>query len=165
MGTIFLRSDSDHEIKCNKGSSITKIGDDRFISLDLELYNQLNFSLPKLHYSHSQFLRICKKHDTRIFPQVRVTSVESCVQQKFPTVDPNQPQTAVLLPPACQPLESNLILVAEASCKTSRNDVSHTSSVVFRPVSRGIKAEWKDSESTRYHTSLNKTRSTSLLKG
>ena len=94
---------------------------------------------------HSQFLRICKKHDTRIFPQVRVTSVEPCVQQKFPRVDPNQPQTAVLLPPACQPLESNMIL-AEASCKTSRNDVSHTSIVVFRPVSRGIKAEWKDRE-------------------
>ena len=38
------------------------------ILLYLELYN-LEILQPKLHYLHFQFLRICKKHDTRIFPK------------------------------------------------------------------------------------------------
>ena len=42
-----------------------------------------------------------------------------------------------------------------SSCKTSRNDIS---SVVFRPVSQGIKAESKDRETTIHRTSFKRTR-------
>ena len=54
------------------------------ILLYLELYN-LEILQPKLHYLHFQFLRICKKHDTRIFPLVRVTSVDPRSQHSATT--------------------------------------------------------------------------------
>ena len=121
----------------------------------LELYNLENLQ-PKLHYLHFQFLRICKKHDTRIFPSraewPELTLECESSKSMFPTFDPHQLLARLSIlgkqQQCCYSVPKSWANIFPE--KWHRTPQQH----------QGIKAEWKDRKRTRYHTSLNKTRST-----
>ena len=125
------------------------------ILLYLELYN-LEILQPKLHYLHFQFLRICKKHDTRIFPSraewPELTLECESSKSMFPTFDPHQLLARLSIlgkqQQCCYSVPKSWANIFPE--KWHRTPQQH----------QGIKAEWKDRKRTRYHTSLNKTRST-----